>query len=94
MRKELGSLLHPEHPIVDRVCLAACVVAQTCGNVATEELRECAAKLFDVPPECELSGAFVLAYETERDAITQRRRTEKLQADLAGPTDLFTNLTE
>ncbi len=80
MRKELGSLLHPDHPIVDRVCLAACVVAQTCGNVAEGELQECAAKLFDVPPECELSRAFVMAYEAERRAIALRRQVEKIQA--------------
>ena len=82
--KELASLLDPEAPIVDRISVAACGVAQTCGSLDIEELQFCAARLFDVPPECDLASAFVIAYETERDAMAERRRYEKRRATRLG----------
>ena len=80
IRKEIASLLQPDAPITDRICLAACVVAQTCSNLMEDDLHQCAARLFDVPPECELTKAFVVAYETERDAMVDRREAEKLRS--------------
>jgi hypothetical protein len=70
-------LLEPESPIVDRICIAACVVAQTCSNLDLDDLRQCASKLFDVPPECELTRAFITAYQTERDAMAERKDLER-----------------
>jgi hypothetical protein len=78
--KGLTNLLEPASSIVDRICLAACVVAQTCGGIDRSDLRDCASNLFDVPAECELASAFVLAYQTERDAMAGRRDLEKLRA--------------
>ena len=69
---------------MDRLCLAACVVAQTCSNLDQDDLHRCAAKLFDVPPECDLAEAFVLAYETERSAMAARRESEKLRSMCSG----------
>jgi hypothetical protein len=53
--------------------LAACVAAQTCRSLSATDLRSCAAKLFDVPPECELASAFVMAYQVERRQIAKRQ---------------------
>lgn len=84
IRTELATLLEPDSSIVDRICVAACVVAQTCGTLGPDDLHSCASKLFDVYPECELTSAFVLAYQTERDAIAERRKLEKCRADTVG----------
>src|SRR5580704_11190180 len=80
IQAELTQLLDPDGSIVDRVLLAACVAAQTCRSVGANDLRSCASKLFDVPPECKLTDAFVMAYQTERDRMAGRRQTEKYQA--------------
>jgi hypothetical protein len=53
--------------------LAACVAAQTCRSLSETDLRSCATKLFDVPRECELASAFVMAYQVERRQIEMRR---------------------
>jgi hypothetical protein len=52
--------------------LAACVAAETCRSLSETELRTCATKLFDVPPECELASAFVMAYQVERRQLAKR----------------------
>jgi hypothetical protein len=59
--------------LVDRLLLAACVAAQTCRSLTPTDLRTCATKLFDVPPECELASAFVMAYQVERRQLAKRR---------------------
>jgi hypothetical protein len=74
LRTHLAALLVPDSPIVDRLLLAACVAAQTCRSLSVNDLRNCAAKLFDVSPEGELAGAFVTAYEHERDAMAAQRQ--------------------
>ncbi len=84
IRKQLASLLEPDSPIVDRICVAACVVAQTCHNLEEDDLRLCASRLFDVSPECELTNAFIVAYQTERDAMANRKDMEKLRATISG----------
>jgi hypothetical protein len=53
--------------------LAACVAAQTCRSLSAADLRCCATTLFDVPPDCELASAFVMAYQVERRQIEMRR---------------------
>jgi hypothetical protein len=53
--------------------LAACVAAQTCRSLSPTDLRTCATNLFDVPPECELASAFVMAYQVERRQIAKRQ---------------------
>ena len=73
-------MLPPSAPITDQVCLAACVVAQTCKTLSEDDLQRCAANLFDVSPECGLTSAFVLAHETERDAMADRQEAEKLRS--------------
>jgi hypothetical protein len=83
IRTELAALLEPDSPIVDRLLLAACVAAQTCRSLSANDLRNCAAKLFDVPPECELASAFVSAYQNERDAMAGKGQTEKRRATRA-----------
>ncbi len=80
IRAELTKLLDPDSPIVDRLLLAACVAAQTCRSLGANDLRNCASKLFDVPPQCKLTDAFVMAYQTERDRMAGRRQREKYQA--------------
>ena len=80
IRAELTKLLDPDGSIVDRLLVAACVAAQTCRSVGANDLRSCASKLFDVPRECRLTDAFVMAYQTERDRMAGRRQTEKYQA--------------
>ncbi len=77
IRAELPELLDPDGSIVDRLLLAACVAAQTCRSLGTNDLRSCASQLFDVPLECELTDAFVMAYQTERDRMAGHRQTEK-----------------
>jgi hypothetical protein len=83
IRTDLAALLEPDSPIVDRLLLAACVAAQTCRSLSANDLRSCASKLFDVPAECQLSSAFVAAYQNERDAIAGRRQIEKCRATKA-----------
>jgi len=53
--------------------LAACVAAQTCRSLSATDLRGCATTLFEVPPDCELASAFVMAYQVERRQIEMRR---------------------
>ena len=77
IQQEIASLLQPGAPITDQICLAACVVAQTCSNPDREDLERCAAQLFDVPAECRLTKAFVAAYDAEREAMTERKTHEK-----------------
>ena len=77
IRKDLATLVDPDSPIEDRVYVAASAVAHTCGKLTAEELSVCATRLFDSPPECDLTKAFVIAYQTERDALAGRRDIEK-----------------
>lgn len=77
IRRELAILLDPDAPIVDRVVAAACEVAQTCSSLSAHDLHSCASKIFDVLPECDLSNTFVMAYQTERDAIAGQRLIER-----------------
>lgn len=79
IRAELTELLDPDGSIVDRLLLGACVAAQTCRSLGANDLRSCASKLFDVPADCKLTDAFVMAYQTERDRMAGRRQTEKYQ---------------
>lgn len=81
IRREISSLLDPGSPIVDRIYVAACAVASTCGELGNDELHACAAKMFDVTPECQLAKAFVVAYQTERDARLGRIEIERERAD-------------
>jgi len=60
-------------PLEERLLIAARSAAQTCRSLGVEDLRKCAAKLFDVSPEGELASAFVTAYEIERRQIAIRR---------------------
>jgi hypothetical protein len=78
IRKELAALLEPDSSILDRICVTANVVAQTCSSLGTTDLQSCASKLFNVFPECELTSEFVRAYRTERDRIAARRRIERI----------------
>ena len=80
IRREIASLLDPDAPIVDRIYVAACAVALTCGKLTTEELHTCASRMFNVTPECELANAFVIAYQTERDARAGRMEIERERA--------------
>jgi hypothetical protein len=80
IRAELADLLDQDSSIVDRLLVAACVAAQTCRSLGASDLRSCASKLFDVPAECTLTDAFVMAYQTERDRMAGRRQMEKYQA--------------
>jgi len=75
--------MEPDSSIVDRLLLAACVAAQTCRSLSANDLRSCASTLFEVPPESELSTAFVMAYQNERDAMAGRRQLEKRLATQA-----------
>ncbi len=81
IRREISSLLDPDSPIVDRIYVAPCAVAMTCGELSKDELHACGAKMFDVPPECQLTKAFVVAYQTERDARLGRIEIERERAD-------------
>jgi len=81
IRREISSLLDPDSPIVDRIYVAACAVAMTCGELGKDELHACAAKMFDVTPECQLAKAFVVAYQTERDARMGRMEIERQRAE-------------
>jgi hypothetical protein len=77
IRTDLATLMEPDSSIVNRLLLAACVAAKTCRGLSANELRSCASKLFDVSEECELSSAFVMAYQNERDAMAGRYQFEK-----------------
>jgi len=80
IRKDIANLVDPDSPIVDRVYVAATAVARTCGKLTSDELHVCATRLFDSPPECDLTKAFVIAYQTERDALAGQRDIEKRRA--------------
>ncbi len=80
IRKDLATLGDPDSPIEDRVYVAASAVARTCGKLTVDELSVCASRLFDSPPECDLTKAFVIAYQTERDALAGRHDIEKRRA--------------
>lgn len=80
IRKDIAHLLEPDSPIEDRIYTAASAVARTCGSLTPQELNLCASRLFDSPSECDLTKAFVIAYQTERDAIAGRRDIEKRRA--------------
>ena len=80
VRKEIAHLFDPEVPIDDRICTAASAVALTCGSLTPPELRYCASKMFDVPPECDLASTFIAAYQIERDALDGKRDLEARRA--------------
>jgi hypothetical protein len=80
VRKDIANLLDPNAPIVDRICVAASAVARTCGKLSPAELSVCASRLFDVPGECDLAKTFLVAYQTERDALEGQRDLEKRRA--------------
>lgn len=80
IRKEIATLLDPDSPIVDRIYVAACAVATTCGKLTVDEMYMCAARMFDVTPECDLARAFVIAYQTERDAREAKIQIEREEA--------------
>ena len=80
IRREIASLLDPDAPILDRIYVAACAVAQSCGELTPQEVHACAARMFDVSPECELSKAFAIAYQTERDVSSARTELENQRA--------------
>jgi len=80
IRKQLDNLLDPAAPIVERIHITACEVARTCGSLEKEDLHSCAGKLFELTPECDLTELFVIAYQTERDALDGRRDLEKRYA--------------
>jgi hypothetical protein len=69
IQTEIASLLGPNSSIVDRLLLAACILARTCRCLSANDLRNRASRLFGMSPECELSSAFVSAYQNERDAV-------------------------
>lgn len=77
IRKEIATLLDPDSPIVDRIYVAACAVAATCGKLTLDETYTCASRLFDVTPECDLAKAFVIAYQTERDVREAKIQIER-----------------
>jgi hypothetical protein len=83
IQAEIATLLGPDSSIVDRILLGACILARTCHCLSANDLRNCASKLFGMSPECELSSAFVTAYQTERDAIAGHRQIEKHRARCA-----------
>ena len=72
-REEISKWLNPDAPESQRVRRAACKVAAVCGSVTRDSLRECFSIMFEAPPECRLCDEFVLAYETERDALEGQR---------------------
>jgi hypothetical protein len=85
IRREVSSLLDPDSPIVDRIYVAACAVAMTCGERSAEEIHVCAARMFDVTPQSELAKAFVFVHKSERDARDGRMQTERqLAAEFRG----------
>jgi len=81
IRREIATLLDPDAPILDRIYVAACAVAQSCGELTPDEVHACAARMFDVAPECELSKAFAIAYQTERDLSSVNVQRERRRAD-------------
>lgn len=83
IQAEIASLLGPDSSIVDRILLAACLLARTCRCLSARDLRNCASTLFGMSPECELSTAFVSAYQNERDTIAGHRQLEKHRARYA-----------
>jgi hypothetical protein len=72
--------MDPDSPIEDRIYVAATAVARTCGSLTAAELSVCASRLFDSPSCCDLTKAFVIAYQTERDALAGQRDIEKRRA--------------
>jgi len=77
IRKDIENLLDPDSLIEDRICVAATAVARTCGKLNPTELHFCASRLFDVPAECDLARTFMIAYQTERDALEGKRDLER-----------------
>ena len=73
IRKNIANPLDPGSAIEERLCVLAAAVARTCGSLDPQELEFCVTRLFDVPPECDLTKLFVAAYQTERDALEGRR---------------------
>lgn len=80
LRTKLAQLFDPSSCLVDRVNVAACAVAHTCGKLNSEELQFCFSRLFEIAPECTLCDAFVVAYQTERDALAGKRDIQKRRA--------------
>jgi hypothetical protein len=80
LRTELAQLFDPQSSLADRVNVAACAVAHTCGNLDYDELRFCFSRLFEIAPECSLCDAFIVAYQTERDALAGKRDIQKRRA--------------
>ncbi|HYL76041.1 MAG TPA: hypothetical protein VEU96_17660 [Bryobacteraceae bacterium] len=81
IRREISSLLDPDSPIVDSICVAAYAVAMTCGERSKDELHDCASKLFDVAPQRHVANAFEVAYHAERDARLGRMENERQHAE-------------
>ena len=84
LKTELSRLSDPDSPILDRVTVAACAVAHTCKNLDGAELEFCFSTLFETTPDCRLCQDFVVAYQTERDAIAGKWDIEKRNAAAAG----------
>lgn len=80
LRTELDQLFAPESSLPDRINVAACAVAHTCGKLSAEDLQFCFSRLFEITPECSLCDAFRIAYQTERDALAGKRDIEKKRA--------------
>jgi hypothetical protein len=77
IKKDIEELLEPDSSITDRVRVAACAVARTCGRLSPDDLSFCAAQLFEVTPECHLTEEFIVAYQIERDALDGKREIAK-----------------
>lgn len=80
LRAEFSRVFDPESPLTDRVHNAGCAVAQTCGSLNAQELEMCFSRLFEIPPECSLREAFIVAYQTERDALLGEADLKKRRA--------------
>jgi len=77
IKKDLAELLEPDSSIVERVHVAACAVARTCGKLTPDQLSFCAAQLFETTPECQLTSEFIIAYQIERDTLDGKRQIAK-----------------
>ena len=77
IKKDIEALLEPDSSITDRVRVAACAVARTCGRLSPDDLSFCAAQLFEVTPECHLTEEFIVAYQIERDTLDGKREIAK-----------------
>jgi|SRR5215471_1234400 len=85
IKKEIENMIEPDSPIDQRIAVAACAVAATCGKLTPEELRVCASRLFETTHECQITRDFIIAYQLERDA----REGKRAIATRAGAGRLF-----